>query len=283
VARLANELGTQLVVAEARRAERAPNPNSTDLYYQGLALFNKGASAENLTQARKFFERALALDPGNLDAWIGTGQVDAVLSATYQTDDGANALARAETTLTKALLQASNNAVAHQYMGLVLVQTKRVSQGIAEYERSLTLDPNLAESRALIGLAKLFDGRAEETQGDENEALRLSPRDNRAWLWMHLCGAAKLHLGADEDAVAWFRRAIELKANIPLTHFFLAAALANLGKLEEARAETQAGLALDPTFTIRRFRLGAESDNPVFLKQRERLMDGMRKAGVPEG
>ena len=101
VARLANELGTQLIVAEARRAERAPNPNSTDLYYQGLALFNKGASAENLTQARKFFERALALDPGNLDAWIGTGQVDAVLSATYQTDDRANALARAETTLTK--------------------------------------------------------------------------------------------------------------------------------------------------------------------------------------
>ena len=96
VARLANELGTQLVVAEARRAERAPNPNSTDLYYQGLALFNKGANAENLTQARKFFERALALDPGNLDAWIGTGQVDAVLSATYQTDDRANALARAQ-------------------------------------------------------------------------------------------------------------------------------------------------------------------------------------------
>ena len=119
VARLANELGTQLVVAEARRAERAPNPNSTDFYYQGLALFNKGANAENLTQARKFFERALALDPGNLDAWIGTGQVDAILSATYQTDDRANALARAETTLTKALLQASNNAVAHQYMGLV--------------------------------------------------------------------------------------------------------------------------------------------------------------------
>jgi tetratricopeptide (TPR) repeat protein len=91
-----------------------------------------------------------------------------------------------------------------------------------------------------------------------------------------------MHLGADEDAVTWFRRAIELNPNFALMHFFLAAALANLGKLEEARAETQAGLALDPTFTIRRFRLGAESDNPVFLKQRERLIDGMRKAGVPE-
>jgi TolB-like protein/class 3 adenylate cyclase/Flp pilus assembly protein TadD len=283
VASLANQLGAQLVTAEARRAERAPHPDSTDLYYQGLAWFNKGDTREYLMQARGFFEHALALDSGNLDALVGTGQVDAILGAAFLTDDRATRLAAAEATLTKVLLLAPNNAVAHQYMGLVLVQTKRAAQGITEHERSLTLDPNLAESRAFIGMAKLLDGRAEETQGDENEALRLSPRDSRAWLWMHLCGAAKLHLGADEDAVAWFRRAIELKANISLTHFFLAAALTNLGKLEEARAETQAGLALNPTFTIRRFRLGAESDNPVFLKQRERLMDGMRKAGVPEG
>jgi len=255
---------------------------AADLYYQGLALFNKGASAENLTQARKFFERALALDLGNLDAWIGTGQVDAVLSATYQTDDRAKALASAETTLTKALLQASNNAVAHQYMGLVLVQTKRVSQGIAEYERSLTLDPNLAESRALIGLAKIFDGRAEETERDENEALRLSPRDKSAWAWMHFSGSAKLYLGADEEAIAWFRRAIELRRDFPLTHFWLAAALANLGRLEEAQTEAQVGLSLDPTFTIRRFLDRPESDNPVFLKQREHHADAMRKAGIRE-
>ena len=78
-------------------------------------------------------------------------------------------------------------------------------------------------------------------------------------------------------------RAIELNPNFPLMHFFLAAALATLGKLEEARTETRAGLALDPLFTIERFRLGGpESDNPVFVRQRERLADAMRKAGVPE-
>ena len=283
VANLANQLGTELIAAEARRAERAPKSDSTDLYYQGLAWFNKATTSEHLTQARGFFERALALDPGNLDALIGTAQVDAVFSATYQTDDRAKALATAEATLTKALLRAPNNAVAHQCMGLVLVQTNRVAQGIAEYERSLALDPNLAQSRALIGLAKIFDGRAEETERDENEALRLSPRDKNAWAWMHFSGSAKLYLGANEEAVAWFRRAIELRRDFPLTHFWLAAALANLGRLGEARAETQAGLALDPTFTIRRFGLsGAESDNPVFLKQRQRHIDGMRIAGVPE-
>ena len=51
---------------------------------------------------------------------------------------------------------------------------------------------------------------------------------------------------------------------------------------DEARAAATAGLALNPTFTIRRFRNSASSDNPTYLAQRERVIDGMRKAGVPE-
>jgi TolB-like protein/Tfp pilus assembly protein PilF len=284
VARLANQLGTQLIAAEARRAERTPHPDSTDLYYQGLAWFNKGVTREFMMHARSFFERALALDPGNLDALIGTAQVDATLGAAHLSDDRVKSLAEAEATLRKALLLASNNPIAHEFMGLLQLQTKRATQAVAELERSLALNPNLADARAHIGLAKLFDGRGEETEGDENEALRLSPRDNRAWLWMHFSGAAKMQLGDDEDAVKWFRRAIELNPNFALMHFFLAAALANLGKPEEAQVVTQAGLTLDPAFTIQRFRLGGpESDNPVFLRQRERVTDMMRKAGVPEG
>lgn len=56
----------------------------------------------------------------------------------------------------------------------------------------------------------------------------------------------------------------------PLTHFVLAAALALLGLLEEAKAAAKAGLALDPSFTIRRYRRGAPSDNPDYLASRER-------------
>ncbi len=89
-------------------------------------------------------------------------------------------------------------------------------------------------------------------------------------------------LGADEEAVARLRRGIEINRTFPLAHFFLAAALANLGKLDEAQAETRVGLTLDPTFTIQRFRV-QESDNPIFLAGKEHIVEGMRKAGVPEG
>src|SRR5271157_3346779 len=82
VARLASALDAQLVAAEARRAEQAPTPNSMDLYFQGLAWFNKGLTPDNVTQARSFYDRALAADPDNVDALIGSARADVV--------DGAN-------------------------------------------------------------------------------------------------------------------------------------------------------------------------------------------------
>jgi TolB-like protein len=63
VARLANALNAQLTAAEARRAEKSAHPDSMDFYFQGLAWYNKGPASENLSRARGFFDRALALDP----------------------------------------------------------------------------------------------------------------------------------------------------------------------------------------------------------------------------
>jgi len=100
---------------------------------------------------------------------------------------------------------------------------------------------------------------------------------------MAAAGVAKLYVGRDEEAVAWFRRAIETNRNYPVAYFFLAAALAQLGRMNEARTATEAGLAFDPTFTTRRFRARASRDDPTYLAQGRRVYDGMRKAGVPEG
>jgi hypothetical protein len=80
----------------------------------------------------------------------------------------------------------------------------------------------------------------------------------------------------------WLARSVESDRNWPLAHFFPAAALANLDRLKDAQAAAQAGLALDPTFAIRRFHIGAATDNPRFMSTREDFYAGMRKAGVPE-
>ena len=137
-------------------------------------------------------------------------------------------------------------------------------------------------AHAQIGFAKLTTGHPEETESHELEALHVSPRDTDAYLWEHYTAMAKLSLGASEEAVDGWRRSIELNRNYPMAHFYLAVVLAELGRPDEARAEAQVALALNPKFTIRRYRAGAQSDNPVYLKLRERLIEGMRKVGVPE-
>ncbi|WP_338025297.1 tetratricopeptide repeat protein [Bradyrhizobium yuanmingense] len=201
------------------------------------------------------------------------------------TDDYSARLAAAETTITKVLSLSPNHASGHAILGTVQILTRRAAQGIAECDHAVTLDRNLARAHAMIGLAKYFLGRGAETESHINEAFRLSPRDTMAHRWLVWVGLAKAQLNADAEAVVWLRRGIEVNRNYSVTHFDLAALLARLGKLDEAQATVNAGLALDPRFTIRRYGdvTHANSDNPAYRAGRERLIEGMRLAGVPEG
>jgi TolB-like protein/class 3 adenylate cyclase len=282
VSRLANTLDSELIEAEAQRASRSPHPNAMDLYFQGRACWNKGMTPEYVALARDFFDRALTLDPRNVHAMVGMATLLATIAGSFASDDRAAELAAAETMLNRALSMEPQYAGAHLVLGAVQMFTNRAAQGIRECEHALALDRNLADAHGCIGMAKYFVGRAEETEAHIHEALRLSPRDIFAYRWMLFVGIAKAQLGADAEAASWLRRSIEANRNFPLAHFHLAEALALLGQLDEARAAPQAGLALDPGFNLRRYRVNALSDNPAYLAGRERSCEGMRLAGVPE-
>jgi len=282
VSRLSNTLNGQLIAVEARRAERAPHPDAIDLCFQGAAWFNIGRTPENMAQARGFYERALALEPGNVEALVGTALVDFGIGTNLLPDDRIERLTAAEAAVTKALSLAPNHPMAHCVLGLVKIFTNRAAQGIAECERALTLDRNLARAHGNIGIAKFFLGRGAETQAHVEQALRLSPRDTVVYIWSLFVGLAKLWQGADAEAIVWLRRSLEANRNHPSSHFNLAAALALVGELDEARATVQAGLALNPNFTIRRVRTNTPSSHPVYLAGRERVCEALRMAGVPE-
>ena len=282
VARIANALSAQLFWAEARRAERKPNPDSMDLCFQGWAAMHKRFTPDGLATARGSFERAAALDSANPWALIGLAAVDIQAALNFLTDDQAARLAAAEGALTAALSLAPENALAHLLLGVVQMHTSRASEGVRTCERALQLDRNLAGAHAQIGNGKLHLGEAHDTEAHIEEALRLSPRDTHVHLWCLFAGLAKLHLGKEEEAVAWLRRSVETNRNYPSSRFALAAALARLGRLAEARSEAQVGLAIHPQFTISRFRAGMWSNHATATDGRERFIDGLRRAGIPE-
>jgi TolB-like protein len=284
VARLANTLGTQLITAEARRAERVPSPDSMDSYFQGMVWHNKGFNLNDLVRAQTYFERALAIDPDNVDALVSNAFVNVqIVVSGFAAHERVARFAAAEAAATKALYLAPDHAGAHWVVSFVYGFTNRGERAIAECERALALDRNFARAHAIAGMHKLHLDRGEETEAHVLEAIRLSPRDALLNGWLAIAGFAKDYLGRYEEAVAWQRRSLDANPNFPTSHFHLAIALAHLGRLEEARAAARAGLALAPHFTIASYLAANKfSDSPAHLEWRERQTDGLRKAGLPE-
>jgi predicted Zn-dependent protease len=99
---------------------------------------------------------------------------------------------------------------------------------------------------------------------------------------MYVLASAKFQIGATEEALTWLRRSIEGNRNLPVVHFTLAAVLALNGAQTQAEAAAQEGLALDPRFTVRRFQIDRPYDNAAMIACRDRLCEGMRKAGLPD-
>jgi TolB-like protein len=285
VARLARAMDAELTAVEAKRSERLRNtsPDSVDLVFRGWAAFNRAHTPDNLRHADHYFEQALALAPQNVEALTGQAIARFAMVQTYTVGDRAARIKEAEAAAVRALEIEPNNARAHAALGWIYIGSNRPLLGIAEHECAIQLDRNQAASYAAIGWAKPRLGRAEETDADIAKAFRLSPKDSYAFVWCYIAGMAKLALGRTHEAVAWLRRSIELNRAYPIGHFALASALALQGRLDDARAEAAAGFALVPNFTVRRYRDGASSDNAKYLVLRERIYEGLRLAGVPEG
>ena len=89
-------------------------------------------------------------------------------------------------------------------------------------------------------------------------------------------------LGREAEALPWCRKAVETNRSYPMARFHFAATLALCGRTEEAGLEAKEGLKLNPNFTVRRYGDDVLSDNPTYLAQLRRILEGMRAAGVPE-
>ena len=218
VSHLTNQLRPELIAVEAQRAEREPNPDSMDYYFRGVAVFNKGRR-DNLERARSLFEKAVELDPTNIDALVGAARVDVLFAAIYASDDRRERLSAGEALLLKGLAIQPRNYWAHLWLGYVQILTNRASRGIGELERALALNRNLGAAHAWIGLAKITLGRAEEAEAHIAEAFRISPSDGASFLWTHIQGVAKLHLARDEEATDLFRQSIELEPELSAQSF----------------------------------------------------------------
>jgi TolB-like protein/tetratricopeptide (TPR) repeat protein len=283
--RLARIVGIELVAAEGRRAERERpnNMDAVDLAMRGWAILNQPLSLRRDRAACDLFDAALRLDNRNVEALVGLAFYHGNDLRTFASTNRDEQLRIAETAITEALTLAPGNALAHFVHANILHVSGATERSLRELEFAITLDRNLAWAHADAGFMKVLLGRAEEAEADLTNAIRLSPRDPGLDRWHALLGIADLFLGRLESALDRLRKSVEINPNVAMAHFFLAAASALSGRAAEAREARNAGLRLDPNFTVARFRNERRSENPTFLAQRERIYEGLSLAGVPEG
>ncbi|MGX7707882.1 adenylate/guanylate cyclase domain-containing protein [Methylobacterium sp. Gmos1] len=280
VAQVGRTLGIRLLEAETQA--RAGHPaDAVDLVMRGQALLNRPFARENHAGARPLFERALALDPGNIHARLGLAEVlvDGVLNG-WTTERKAD-LDTAEQAVTSVLQGDPTHPFAHYLRGETLRARARYDEALAAFDRVLALNPSFARAHAYRGLIHIFLGQAQETEADIAAAIRLSPKDPLLGAWLARDGLAKLHLGRDEAAIAPLQRAAAVNPLFDFPHLYLACAFARLGRDGEARAALARFLELRPGYTVARYR-SLTSTDPTFLAQRERIYDGLRRAGLPE-
>ena len=286
VSRLANSLGVELVKAEALRSirERATNPDADDIAMRAAAMANTTGDSKSINKdVIELNERALALDPQNESAMVSLSFALNDRVGNLWSEDPAADTARAEKLADSALALQPDDAWAHNAKAQVFFTKRQWKAAISQAEAALADDPNNAAAHANLSFWNMFLGHSDEGFAGLETALRLSPRDpNVAWWQFEMCHL-HTHLAQWEKAIEWCGKSIASGNASMFPYVDLAAANAWAGHDKEAK-ETVAQLRkLYPDFTVQSWAGIHWSDDPTFNAQYQRIVEGLRKAGLPEG
>jgi tetratricopeptide (TPR) repeat protein len=291
--RLGRAMNVQLTEAEAARLKRTPaaNPNAEDLALQCRAALNKhGWLGKEAEPGMRLCEQALALDPNNVRALSLLAARSWLLVAYGLSADRK----RGDELASQALALDPNYAYAHFVKGGVLESEGRFDEAIMEFEHTLALDSTAVYAYAEVGWNYLYLGQFEKSLAIADKAIRISPYDPTSDNTYDLKAKASFGLKQYDQTIDFARRAIGIapahSVEARWFYFDLIPALALTGREAEAHEALQSYLnsVPDGPKTIAAWKAavaqwGGSSNAPRYLEMLDRIYDGLRKAGMPEG
>jgi len=188
-------------------------------------------------------------------------------------------LAEAETEARTALDIDERDSWAHMTHGLVLYRGRRHAEAERSFHRALELNPNFALAHAVLCLPLAYRGAYEQALNSAEHAIALSPRDplvdrqaSHSMTWTHFAAARCA------DCVTWARRTIERYPGHLPPYYALIAAAALQGDTVTASAALATILQLRPDLSLTWAKQNMAPSGEVL----ERLLEGLRRAGIPE-
>ncbi|MGX9992998.1 adenylate/guanylate cyclase domain-containing protein (plasmid) [Rhizobium sp. Z1P35] len=268
-AKIVEALVGRLTIPKQRN--RPKNLEAYDLCVRARLLTEESPQTER--EAYVLLQRAVKLEPSYAEA-LGLLAYNRWLAWTHfgEPDDPNRRMA--VTFAQKAVDLDPNDAGCRYVLGTILAYERRWEESDAAFAKALELDPNHADTWAAMSDMSVLDGRIADGLAQIEKALRLNPHPT-CWYLCHL-GQAQYAARDYEAAAATLRREDTYRTN---SRKFLAATLAQLGHLEEARREAELFLIAHPHFTIGHWL----SSQPLRdASVRDHFVDGFRKAGLPE-
>lgn len=265
--------------AETQRAMRKPpkNLDAWDHVLRGTWHFSKFKKEENAA-AREEFRMAIEREADFATAHASLGLTHFADAWLNWTDDRDGTFAQA--------LEYAKNAVAlddmevsgHQLLAAASVFLDRQDAALREARRAVELNPSLAMSWLTLGYTLTYLGQSEDAIPCLEKAIRLSPNDPANWIFFGNLSLPYLILRRYEDAFDAARRAIQVRYGYVFGRVMMTSALAHMDRIDEAKTEFAEIKRLMPNFSRAHLDL-YPFKNPSDL---EHILDGLRKAGLPE-
>ena len=268
----------ELTAGEAARV-RARGTESRRAYekYMQAQKRLQNITKEQVHQARKELDEVIALDPNwsspyAFQAWTHLWDV----WRRWSKSPG-KSIQKAEELCLKAISLEDENASAHGVLCHVYLLMKKHDESIAEGRRAVALAPNMAMAYTYLGTTLSFAGESKEAVDVFKTAIRLNPLPDAAPYFQ--LGFAYRDLGEYEKAIAACKKAIEISPNFLIPHIVLTSIYSMAGRETEAHAQAKEVLRINPNYSVGPFSKIAPYKNKA---DKERVMDALRKAGLPE-
>lgn len=273
------ELIVSTIALRLAATERSRTSSAGTGDYEAYGLLMRGqrllltGGRENNQEARQMYEKAIERDPEFARAYAGLSMTH-ILDWRYDwSADPERSLNAALDLAKKAVAMDAGNARAHAALGFAYLYVGHTSLAVSCYERALALNPNDADIMVEFADVLTYDRRPAEAVKLIERAMRLNPYFPDWYLWY--LGDAYYTLSRYEDAIATLQRMQDPTEGRRI----LAASYAQLGRLEDARAEAALVLKAQPNFTIREWAKKQPEQNAAEI---DHYLSALRLAGLPE-
>jgi TolB-like protein/Tfp pilus assembly protein PilF len=229
---------------------------------------------ESNTRAKQLAQEAIDLDPEYAMAYraLAAGhRMDVYLGASKSPKQS---MGTCRKLLEKAIELDPNYAEALAALGFTYSGMGKHDKAVATAERAVALDPNAADIHTLYAHTLRFANRPEEAIPEYKKAIRLNPIPPGYYLFG--LGMSYSLAGQHQEAIKWCEKSVRQDPDSFMANLILTAVYSMAGRDEDARAQAEEVLRLNPKYHLERSRKRATA------RYKDKWFAALSKAGLPE-